>query len=75
MNDKNGYIGVKKLDDDSYFVEIVYNYSKIEFYSNYYDMPYIISNSLIILNSIKYNDNLINLELDIVSNDGREVKY
>ncbi len=38
-------------------------------------MPFVISNSLMILNSIKYNDNLIELELDVVSNDGREVKY
>ena len=75
LNNKSGYIGIKKIDDDSYFGEIVYNYSKIEFYSNYYDMPFVISNSLMILNSIKYNDNLIKLELDIASNDGREVKY
>ena len=75
LNNKSGYIGIKKIDDDSYFGEIVYNYSKIEFYSNYYDMPFIISNSLMILNSIKYNDNLIELELDVDVNDGREVKY
>ena len=75
LNDKSGYIGIKKIDDDSYFTEIVYNYSKIEFYSNYYDMPFMISNSLMILNSIKFNDNLIRLDLDVASNDGREVKY
>ena len=44
-------------------------------YFSYNDMPLVISNSLMILNSIKYNDNLIELELDIASNDGREVKY
>ena len=53
LNDKTGYIGINKLDDNSFFVRMVYNYSKIEFYSNYEDMPIIISNRLIMLNSIK----------------------
>lgn len=75
LNNKNGYIGIEKINDDNYFVEIVYNYSKIEFYSDDKDMPFVISNSLMILNSIKYNDNLIKLELDVATNDGREVKY
>ena len=75
LNDKNGYIGINKLDDNSFFVQIIYNYSKIEFYSNYEDMPIIVSNSLIMLNSIKYNDNLIKNELDDTTSDGREVKY
>lgn len=75
LNDKIGYIGINKQDDNSYFVQIVYNYSKIEFYSNYEDMPIIVSNSLIMLNSIRYNDNLIRNELDNTTSDGREVKY
>lgn len=75
LNEKTGYIGINKLDDGSFFVEIVYNYSKIEFYSSEGDMSFIISNSLMILNSIKYNDTLIKLELDNNSGDGREVKY
>ena len=75
LNDKTGYIGINKLDDNSFFVRMVYNYSKIEFYSNYEDMPIIISNSLIMLNSIKYNDSLIKNELDDTTSDGREVKY
>ena len=33
------------------------------------------SNSLIIIKSIKYNDNLIKMELDEVTSDGREIKY
>lgn len=75
LNGKNGYVGINKIDDDSYFTEIVYNYSKIEFYAGIEDLPVVLSNSLIILNSIKYNDNLIKLELDNTVNDGREVKY
>jgi len=75
LNNKTGYFGVNKLDDGNFFVQIVYNYAKIEFYANEEDLPVIIANSLIILNSIQYNDNLIKLQLDNATNDGREVKY
>ena len=75
LNGKTGYVGINKLDDNSFFVQVIYNYSKIEFYSNYEDIPVILSNSLIMLNSIKYNDNLIKNELDDTTSDGREVKY
>lgn len=75
LNNKLGYIGISKLEDGSFFVEIVYNYSKIEFYTNEENMPVIISNCLIIINSIKYNDVLIELELDGLVNSGMEIKY
>ena len=75
LKEKTGYIGINKLDDNYFFVEIVYNYSKIEFYSSYDDMPIIVADSLMIVNSIKYNDNLIKIELDGATSDGREVKY
>lgn len=75
FNGKTGYIGINKLDDGSFFVLIVYNYSKIEFYASEEDLPIITSSSLMILNSIKYNDNLIKLELDNDTGDNREVKY
>lgn len=75
FNGKEGYIGVNKLDDGSFFVEIVYNYAKIEFYTNEYDMSFVISNSLILINSIKYNDNMIKITLDNTNSDGREVTY
>ena len=75
LNGKTGYVGINKLDDGSFFVEIVYNYSKIEFYCNERDLPMIVSNSLIIVNSIKYNDNLIKIQLDETTGEGIEVKY
>jgi len=75
LDDKVGYVGVNKIDEDNYFCEIVYNYSKIEFYSDLVDLPVIMANSLIIQKSIKYNDNLIKMELDDATNDGRDIKY
>ena len=75
LNNKTGYIGIDKKEDDLYFTEIVYNYSKIEFYATHEELPLILGNALIIQRSIKYNDNLINLELGNSINDGREIKY
>jgi len=75
LNNKTGYIGVNKLDDGSFFTQIVYNYSKVEFYASEKDLPVLMANSLIIIKSIKYNDNLIKLDLDETTGEGREVKY
>lgn len=75
LNNKTGYIGINKLDDGNFFVEIVYNYSKIEFYANEEDLQVILANSLIIIKSVRYNDNLIKIELDKTANEGREIKY
>ena len=72
---KTGYIGVNKIEDDLYFCEIIFNYSKIEFYADGEELPFIMANSLIIQKSIKYNDNLIKLELDTDVSDGREITY
>lgn len=75
FNNKNGYVGINKLDNGEYFCEIVYNYSKIEFYTDLNDLPIILANSLIIQNSISYNDTLISLELESNAHDEHELKY
>ena len=75
INGKTGYIGINKADDNLYSVEIVYNYSKIEFYADDVDLPIMLANALIIQKSIKYNDNLITMQLASSSNEGRELKY
>lgn len=75
LNGKIGYVGINKVEDDLYFCEIIYNYSKTEFYSNMDDLPYILANTLIMQKSIKYNDNLISMELESNVSDGRELKY
>ena len=75
LGGKSGYIGINKQEDDSYFVKIVYNYSKIEFYANREDLSFITANSLIVLNSIKYNDNLIKMELSDDYGTFGEIEY
>ena len=75
VNDKVGYIGINKIEDDLYFCEIIYNYSKIEFYTNKEDLEVVLANSLILIKSVKYNDSLISVELESNIKDGRELKY
>ena len=75
LNGKTGYIGINKVEDDLYFCEIIYNYSKSEFYTNMEDLPVVLANTLIIQKSIKFNDSLIAMSLGQDANEGREVKY
>lgn len=65
-NNKTGYVKIDKVEDDNYFIKIVYNYAKIETYSSSSQINKILTNSMIILDSINYNDNLIK---EIVEND------
>lgn len=55
---KVGYLEVKE-DKNKYYVEMMYNYAKIEGYCNKYDLVDTINSISYILSSIKYNDNVI----------------
>ena len=56
--DKSGYVEVNE-DNGKYFVEMMYNYSKIEGYVDKKDLKDTLNNMAYILSSIKYNDNVI----------------
>lgn len=58
-DNKTGYVKITKEDNDKYFIKIVYNYAKIESYVNDYEISDILSYSMIILDSISYNDKLV----------------
>lgn len=58
VDNKDGFIEVNKLKD-KYFVEIVYNYSKIEAYIQEENLNKSITEMLIILKGIKYKDPVI----------------
>ncbi len=60
-NGLKGYIEIKETveKDNKYLVEIMYNYAKIEVIVKQRDLNSTIANSLTILNSIQYNDNII----------------
>ncbi len=57
-DDVSGYVKIVK-DDDKYFIKVVYNYAKIEAYVNEWDIDNILSYAMIILDSISYNDKLV----------------
>lgn len=58
-DNKTGYVKITKEDNNKYFIKIVYNYAKIESYVNDYEISNILSYSMIILDSISYNDKLV----------------
>jgi len=55
---KNGYLSIV-LKDEQYFVTIMYHYSKIEVYTTKENLSKVITLASIILNSIDYNDTVI----------------
>lgn len=57
-DNKNGYVKITK-DDDKYFIKVVYNYAKIEAYVHDWEISDILSYAMIILDSINYNDKLV----------------
>lgn len=73
--DKTGYVVINQNEDD-YFLKIIYNYAKIESHVSKEKLNEVIANSMIILNSIDYNDNLIEkiLEDEYYSSTAEEYK-
>ena len=55
-NDINGYVKISEPKNDIYFIEIVYNYSKIEAYVKSENLEDALKNSIRVLASIQYND-------------------
>lgn len=64
INDKEGYLEINKQDNDRYFIEFMYNYSKIEVIAEYDQINDIVLNATYILSTIKFNDNVIEAMLD-----------
>lgn len=71
---KTGYVGIRQ-EDDKYFVKIVYNYAKIEAYVRENQISSTISYAMILLNSIRYNDTLIDRLINDTSVNSSEITY
>lgn len=71
---KDGFIGINK-ENNYYFVKIVYNYSKIEFYSTEESLEEMVVTALTIANSIDYNDLIIKNLVGENSNSSKEIMY
>lgn len=57
-DDRIGYLEINKVDD-KYYIEMMYNYAKVEAYVSKQELVDSISSISYILSSIKYNDNVI----------------
>lgn len=57
--DKFGYVEVNELKNDRYLLEIMYNYAKIEVIVYKSDLEVAFANSMIILSSVKYNNDIL----------------
>ena len=58
-NKNKGFVEIKLLENDKYLIEIMYNYAKIEVMVDENLINKALINSISILNSIKYNDLII----------------
>lgn len=57
-NNKTGYVEINKVDG-KYFVEFVFNYSKIEVYTDKKYLSSVINNICYVLRSVKFNDKVL----------------
>jgi len=73
--DKYGYLEINKIDNDKYFIEIMYNYAKIEVIVKEKDIKLTINNSLNILNSIKFDTNILKTLLDEETSKFKEYDF
>lgn len=71
---KNGYISIDEIED-YYYLEIVYNYAKVESYVKKDNLNDTIVYSTIILNSITYNNSLISNFIERGISSGNEITY
>ena len=59
FEDEYGYLEVNELKSGKYLIEIMYNYAKIEVIVEKIDIKETIANSISILSSISFNDNIL----------------
>lgn len=71
---KYGYVKIIK-DNNLYFTRVLYNYAKIEFYSEEKDINKLLATSAVILNSVSYNKNVIEKVLDESLGTSKDFSY
>lgn len=75
FQDKYGYLEINELKNGKYFIEIMYNYAKIEVIVKDDDVNLTVANSLSILSSIKFNDNVLKALLDEETSQFEEIEF
>ena len=73
-NGKDGYLRITK-NNDKFFVELCYNYAIIEVEVEESEIKYAVSRGITILNSVKYNDTVIEKKLNNKDIESKETAY
>ena len=64
INGKTGYLEINEQKNGRYFIEFMYNYSKMEVETDYENINDVVLNMTYILSTVKFNDNIIKIILD-----------
>lgn len=72
--DKTGYLKITQ-NNDNFFVELCYNYAIIEVEVEESEIKYAVSRGITILNSVKYNDTVIEKKLNDKDIESKETAY
>lgn len=73
--DKYGYLEINKLDEDKYFIEIMYNYAKIEVVVAERDIKETVANAINILKSVTFNNNILKNVLGDETTQAKEFDF
>lgn len=73
-NGKDGYLRITK-NNNKFFVELCYNYAIIEVEVEESEIKYAVSRGITILNSVKYNDTVIEKKLNDKDIESKETAY
>lgn len=73
--DKYGYLEINKLKNKDYFIEIMYNYAKIEVVVKEEDIKEAVAYSMSILKSVTFNNNILKNVLGDETTQAREFDF
>ena len=73
--DKYGYLEINKYGEDNYFIEIMYNYAKIEVVVKEEDIKEVVANSMSILKSVVFNNNVLKNVLGDETTQAKEFDF
>ena len=74
LNNKQGYLEINEVDN-KYYIEFMFNYGKIEAYVDKKELNQTLTNMSYILNSIKFEDNILDFLIGESSLNYDEEKY
>lgn len=73
--DKYGYLEINELDNEKYFIEIMYNYAKIEVIVKKSDINVVVAQSMSVLASIHFNNDVLKSLLDEETSQFKETQF